>query len=103
MTTDVPTSRGTPSRVDLELLPIDERSWRLCDPRWRPSDAPYVVAYIEHLDEQYDVVWMRGARRRARVSCLDECLRLAREQLAQDIVPGTRPIEIPHFPPPRSA
>lgn len=102
MTTNVPKVRDVQLDDDLELIPIDDRSWRLCDTRWSPSDAPHVVAYIEHVDDVYDVVWMRGTRRRSRASCLEECIRAGREQLAQEVTPGTRPVGIPHFPPQRS-
>lgn len=101
MTTQLADPRDTSSRVDLELAPIDDRSWRLCDPRWNPNDAPYVVAYIEQVNDIYEVVWMRGIRRRCRLTSLHECARAGEEQLAADIRPGTRPVEIAAFPPQR--
>ncbi len=103
MTTQMLETQGSQIDGDLVLVPIDDRSWRLCDQRWPASDAPHVVAYIELVDDAYDVVWMRGTRRRSRLQSLGDCLRAAGAHLAQDIVPGTRPITIAAFPPPRSA
>ncbi|WP_298945108.1 hypothetical protein [uncultured Microbacterium sp.] len=103
MTTSVPENRDIQIDDDLELIPIDDRSWRLCDTRWSPSDAPHVVAYIEHVDEHYDVVWMSGTHRRSRLTCLEECLRAGRDHLSEEVAPGTRPVAIPHFPPQRTA
>lgn len=103
MMIQLPGPRDDQINADLELVPIDERSWRLCDTRWHVNDAPHVVAYIELIEDEYDVVWMRGGKRRARLSSLEACLRAAREHVAQEVEPGTRPRRIPHFPPPRLA
>lgn len=101
MTIQLPGPREDQISADLELNPIDERSWRICDTRWRDDDAPHVVAYVELVEGAYDVVWMRGARRRSRLGSLEECLRSARKHVAQEVESGTRPVRIPHFPPPR--
>lgn len=104
MMTDVPDTRDQlPINADLELVPIDDRSWRLCDRRWRVNDAPHVVAYIERVEDIYDVVWTRGVRRRSRFASLDACVRAAEAQIAAEVLPGTRPAVISAFPPPRPA
>ncbi len=101
MTIQLPDPRSEQIDEDLELVPIDDRSWRLCDTRWDANDAPHVVAYIELVDDVYDVIWVRGGARRARLNSLEACLCAAREHVAQEVEPGTRPKLIPHFPPPR--
>jgi len=87
----------------LELLPIDADAWRMCDRRMRASDAEFVVAYIERVDEGFDVVWMRGPRRRSRLRTLEECLRRGSELLSQERSRSRRPVPIPHFPPVRTS
>ncbi|QRY42242.1 hypothetical protein JVX92_11290 [Microbacterium hominis] len=94
-----------PARIDgpLELIPIDDDAWRLCDTRAGANDAEFVVAYIERGDDGYDAVWMRGPRRRSRHRRLDECLSCGHALLrAEESSTASRPIPIAHFPPARA-
>lgn len=81
----------------LELVPLGDGSWRLCDRSVRDDDPASVVAYVEGGDEGFDVVWLQ------RVGCahfgsLREVLLAAADESAQ--VPARhRPYEIPHLPP----
>ncbi|WP_433719196.1 hypothetical protein [Microbacterium laevaniformans] len=86
----------------LELLPIDEDAWRLCDGRVSARDAEFVVAYIERTDDGFETVWMRGGARRARLSSLEECVERGERILCeQERSTASRPIPIAHFPPAR--
>ncbi|WP_231560249.1 MULTISPECIES: hypothetical protein [Microbacterium] len=86
----------------LELLPIDEDAWRLCDRRVSARDAEFVVAYIERTDDGFETVWMRGGARRARLSSLEECVERGERILCeQERSTASRPIPIAHFPPAR--
>lgn len=86
----------------LELIPIDEGRWRLCDGRAQRSDASYVVAYIEEVDDGLDVVWLRGGRLPARFAHIDEVTAVATRIVAEgDSRGSTRPVPIPHHAPPR--
>lgn len=87
----------------LALLPIDEAAWRLCDRRERPDDASFVVAYIERADEVFDVIWMVGDGRRSHFDSMDDLLEEASRRLSASALPAaTRPLPIPHFPPPQA-
>ena len=98
----------------LALLPIDAEAWRLCDRRQREDDAAFVVAYIERVDRTdpiggadrtghvLDVIWMTGVPRRGRFTSVEAirdeaCRRLRAEATSA----STRPVPIPHFPPPQ--
>lgn len=98
----------------LALLPIDAEAWRLCDRRQREDDAAFVVAYIERADrtdqiavvdragQVLDVIWMTGVPRRGRFTSVEAirdeaCRRLRAEATSA----ATRPVPIPHFPPPQ--
>lgn len=86
----------------LELLPIDEDAWRLCDRRVSARDPEFVVAYIERTDGGFETVWIRGGARRSRLSSLEECVERGEEILrAQEQSTSSRPVPIPHFPPAR--
>ncbi len=86
----------------LELLPIDDDAWRLCDRLVDDHDAEYVVAYIERADAGFEAIWMRGPRRRSRQKTLEECVRRGEALLrAEETSRARRPVPIAHFPPPR--
>lgn len=42
----------------LVLVPLMRNAWRLCDRTIASSDADNLVAYVELVDDAYDVVWM---------------------------------------------
>jgi len=93
------------ARVDdpLELIPIDDDAWRLCDRRAGANDAEFVVAYIERVDAGFEAIWMRGLRRRSRHDTLAECVARGEKLLrAEESSRSSRPIPIAHFPPMRA-
>ncbi|WP_448390195.1 hypothetical protein [Microbacterium aurum] len=86
----------------LDLQAIDTDAWRLCDTRAPVTDASYIVAYVERVDDGFEVVWMRGTQRRCRMAALEECAEAAARRLAEEDSSGaSRPIPIAHFPPRR--
>lgn len=89
---------------DIQLVPISETAWRLCDARVAQTDADHLIAYVEiGRQGDYEVVWIRGPRRRSRVASLEQCTALAALLLAEEQPPGRlRPVPISHFPPARS-
>lgn len=84
----------------LELVPLGNDAWRLCDGNVEATDATSVVAYVERRGVGYEVVWVSACRGVERHATLGDVLERAAEVLA-DIPPSgaTRPIEIPHFAP----
>ncbi len=87
----------------LELIPIDDDAWRLCDQRAGVNDAEFVVAYIERGDDGFDAVWMSGPRRRSHHATLEDCVaRGERLRHAGEVSTSSRPIPIAHFPPARA-
>ncbi|WP_345801428.1 hypothetical protein AAIB33_18515 [Microbacterium sp. AZCO] len=85
----------------LELIPLGEGSWRLCDRNVEEDDPASIVAYIETTAEGLEVVWLHGRRGWTHFTDLTDVLRAA----AADLAPGglnrrQRPFAIPHFPPP---
>lgn len=90
----------------LALLPIDGEAWRLCDRRQREDDAAFVVAYIERADragQVLDVIWMTGVPRRGRFTTVEAVRDEACRRLQAEVTSAaTRPVPIPHFPPPQA-
>jgi hypothetical protein len=86
----------------LALLPIDGEAWRLCDRRQREDDAAFVVAYVERTERELEVIWMTGVPRRSRFSTVEAVRDEACRRLGAEVASGaTRPVPIPHFPPPQ--
>lgn len=84
----------------LELVPLGEGAWRLCDRNVDEDDPASVIAYIEQSEEFLEVVWLRGGLGWARFTQLGEVLEAAAAELAPlHSDRARRPIEIPHFAP----
>jgi hypothetical protein len=84
----------------LELLPMGEGAWRLCDHSVDSDDPASIVAYVEQTAYGVEVVWLQGRGGSSHFDELSDVLRAA----AMDLSLGagsraTRPIEIPHFAP----
>ncbi|MFH8252262.1 hypothetical protein ACH3VR_17990 [Microbacterium sp. B2969] len=85
----------------LELVPLSEDAWRLCDRNVEEDDPASVVAYVEATADGVEVIWLHGRSGWSHFTELGDVLRAA----AADLSPGGafgrghRPIEIPHFPP----
>ncbi|WP_460815958.1 hypothetical protein [Microbacterium petrolearium] len=84
----------------LDLVPLGEDAWRLCDRSVDSCDATSVVAYVERRDDGYEVVWVSTHRGVERFTTMGDALERAAEVLSAVTPPGaTRPIPIPHFAP----
>lgn len=84
----------------LELVPLGDEAWRLCDGNVEASDATSVVAYIERRTSGYEVVWVSVHRGVERYATIGDVLERAAKVLADVPASGaTRPIPIPHFAP----
>lgn len=85
----------------LALMPLDERSWRLCDRSVARHDASSVVAYVELLPTgTYEVVWVSIGFGTSRYSSLEALLRAAVTMMSRARSSGAlKPEPIPHRPP----
>lgn len=84
MASDVPLSSSggqwRPSDEDhrFELLRIAENSWRLADRTAAAGDADYLVAFIQKVSSEFEVVWLRAGEDANRFPTLDAVLDAAR-------------------------
>jgi hypothetical protein len=85
----------------LVLVPLAERSWRLCDRSVARSDAASVVAYVELLETgMYETVWVSIGFGTARYPTLEAMFRAALRMLERSRSSGAfKPQPIPHRPP----
>lgn len=90
----------------LELMPLTEGAWRICDRSVASSDAASVIAYVEQLttDDRselcFEVVWVHGTRGITRHTSLQSVLLMAADLLAGTVSAGrAKPKPIAHFPP----
>jgi len=85
----------------LSLIPLSERSWRLCDRSVRRTDAESVVAYVELLDSgMYEAVWVSIGFGSKRYPSLDLVFTAAARMLTASRSSGSlKPAPIPHRPP----
>ncbi|QIG38661.1 hypothetical protein G5T42_03485 [Microbacterium sp. 4R-513] len=84
----------------LELVPLGEGAWRLCDRNVQEDDPASVMAYVEQSEEFLEVVWLHGRLGWARFTCLTEVLEAAAAELAPTPAHrARRPVDIPHFAP----
>lgn len=92
-----------PDRHGLVLIPLCDRSWRLCDRAVPPSDPASLVAYVEELaDGSYEAVWVSVGLGCARYPSLEPLLAEAIDRLDQGRSLGAlKPHHIPHRPPAR--
>lgn len=84
----------------LALMPLDERSWRLCD-RSVARHASSVVAYVELLPTgMYEVIWVSIGFGTSRYPSLEALLRAAVTMMSRARSSGSlKPEPIPHRPP----
>jgi len=85
----------------LELTPLAERSWRLCDRSVAGSDAASVIAYVEQLDTGgYEAVWVSVGIGCVRFTSIEALFRAALRLIEQSGSLGPfKPSPIPHRPP----
>jgi hypothetical protein len=53
------TRRETLTRSHVELTPIGPTYWRVCDDRFDSGDVSRVVGYLQGVDDEYEMLWMR--------------------------------------------
>ncbi|WP_345751322.1 hypothetical protein [Microbacterium rhizophilus] len=90
----------------LELVPLGEGAWRICDSNVASSDAASVIAYVERMpaDESselsYEVVWVQYTRGTTRHTSIQSVLTMAADLVAASASTGrAKPKPIAHFPP----
>ena len=53
-------SRPQPAiRSHVELTPLSDTTWRVCDDRFETGDRRRIVGYLQDLDGEYEMLWMR--------------------------------------------
>jgi hypothetical protein len=86
-----------------EVRRVSDSEWVIYDVRFARNDARCVVACVRETDDQdVEVVWLGGRMRPTRYASVDAVV----EDLTTAALRrhgGSRPIEIPHLPPPRLA
>jgi hypothetical protein len=90
----------------LELVPLGEGAWRVCDRSVASSDAASVIAYVEQIpmddfhELMYEVVWVHGTRGTTRHTSIQSVLLMAADLVAATSSSGAaKPKPIAHFPP----
>lgn len=90
----------TTNEIDLE--PAGARSWRVCDPSVARDDSRHVIAEVSGGPDGYVVTWLRGVHAHTRFDTLDDVLEEVHASRHRTRSTGpTRPIPIPHRPPPQ--
>jgi len=85
----------------LVLMPLADRSWRLCDRSVARSDAASVVAYVELLDSgMYEAIWVSVGFGSTRYPSMEALFRAAVRMLKNSrSAVSLKPQPIPHRPP----
>lgn len=90
----------------LELVPLGEGAWRVCDRSVAASDAGSVIAYVERRptddpsELSYEAVWVHCTRGTTRHTSMQSVLTMAADLLAAAASAGpAKPKPIAHFPP----
>lgn len=77
---------GVPLDPALEIIPLTETSWRICDTRVPPTDPGGLLAYIEQDSGGFDVIMLRpGFTETALAGSFDAALSLINSRRASDI------------------
>ena len=61
-------------RPVLEILAISDHEWRVCDGRYRPSDARRMLAYIERTPGGFELVRLQHPTGSERYGSLKDAL-----------------------------
>ena len=81
----------------LELVPLGDESWRLCDRPAEDESDEALIAYVERTaDDRYETVWVYGGPRVETYAALEDVLMSAAGRLANMISTDSKPIPIPH-------
>ena len=55
----MPARQETRTHSDVELTPLSETTWRVCDARFDSGDTRGVVGYLQEIDGGFEMLWMR--------------------------------------------
>jgi hypothetical protein len=81
----------------LELVPLGDESWRLCDRPAEDETDEALIAYVERTpDRRYETVWVYGGARVESYSALEDVLMSAARRLANIVSTDSKPVPIPH-------
>ena len=83
----------------LVLESISPNAWRMCDRTIAGSDAANVVAYIEFVEDRYEVTWLIAGSATAEYDSLEQVFEAAVARLRRRTRPSTKPNPIPHLHP----
>jgi hypothetical protein len=68
---------------EMELFPLSDHAWRLCDRTVPHDDAASVIAYLERTEQGIEVVWLRPGAEGDRFEALKDAIAAARLVLAE--------------------
>ena len=49
----------TATRSHVELIPLSTKTWRVCDERFESGDRRHIVGYLQDIDDEFEMLWMR--------------------------------------------
>ena len=49
----------TATRSHVELNPLSPKTWRVCDDRFEAGEFRRIVGYLQDVDGEYEMLWMR--------------------------------------------
>lgn len=49
----------TATRSHVELTPLSTKTWRVCDERFESGDRRHIVGYLQDIDGEFEMLWMR--------------------------------------------
>lgn len=53
------THRGTTVDTLVDVVPLSETTWRVCDTRCDDDDSRHIVGYIRSIADGFEMMWMR--------------------------------------------
>ena len=55
----MPARYDTTTRSRVELTPLSANAWRVCDDRFEAGDIRRIVGYLQEMDGEFEMLWMR--------------------------------------------
>lgn len=81
----------------LELVPLGDRAWRLCDHAASGAEEGTIIAYVEKLSRgAYETVWVFHGPRIDVFRSLEDVLVTAARRLSTVVSTDCKPVPIPH-------
>lgn len=66
--------RGIRIAPHLEVVALSGHEWRVCDGRIHPCDARRLLAFIENVGDEFEVLWMSAPGQPSRFGSLASAL-----------------------------